>query len=97
MHQGGVVVQVASESESKSGQALAGQVVVCDECARRLRVHTNAALLEGWSLFCRVECVFLPPSPPLSLPPFLFPTSCHSSLVSAWPQLTILTTNHDHD
>ena len=89
LNQGGAVAQAASESgsESGSGQALARQVVVCDERARRPRVHADVALLEGWSLFRRVECVFLlSSSPPLS-PSILFlffPASCRSSFVSAF-------------
>jgi len=60
----------ARPSASESGQALAlaRQVIVCDERARRPRVHADVALLEGWSVFRRVECVF-PHSPPRFLPP----------------------------
>ena len=50
--------------ESGQGQAAARQGIVCDERARRPRVHDDVALLEGWTVFRRVECVF---------PPFLFP------------------------
>ena len=92
MHQGGTVAQAASESKSESGQALARQVVVCDECARRPRVHADAALLEGWSLFCHVECVFLPP-----LPPPLSPSILVSHFLPFKPCVGVATTDHaDH-
>ena len=53
----------------ESGQGLApsarqiqgqGQGIVCDERARRPRVHDDVALREGWTVFRRVECVSSP-------------------------------------
>ena len=58
----------------ESGQAVARQGIVCDERARRPKVHDDVALLEGWSVFRRVKCVF---------PPFFSSFPCRYSLVSA--------------
>jgi transcription factor C subunit 6 len=47
--------------ESAQGLASArqgqGQGIVCDERARRPRVHDDVALREGWTVFRRAECV----------------------------------------
>jgi transcription factor C subunit 6 len=50
--------------ESAQGLASArqgqGQGIVCDERARRPRVHDDVALREGWTVFRRAECVSSP-------------------------------------
>jgi hypothetical protein len=68
--------RAASESESglASASTSARQVIVCDERARRPRVHADVALLEGWSVFRGVECVLLPSSSPV---PIFFPRFLH--------------------
>jgi len=44
--------------EGAEGQTLGqGQVVVCDESARRPRVHADVVLPQGWTVFRRAECV----------------------------------------
>jgi transcription factor C subunit 6 len=67
-------------AQTQQGQ---GQVVLCEERARRPRVHDDVVLPEGWTVFRRAECVsplFLPflADPPW-LPPF-FPNKLLMSL-----------------
>ena len=49
----------AQESGQGRGQGQ-GQGIVCDERARRPRVHDDVALREGWTVFRRAECVSSP-------------------------------------
>jgi transcription factor C subunit 6 len=57
--EGGEEAQTRVGGEGAEAQALGqGQVVVCDESARRPRVHADVVLPQGWTVFRRAECVF---------------------------------------